>query len=513
MNGSVNGSASGTTTDPVYGLLRLGNLDLALPLSALREVVPRPDELSALPVVATGLVGAMGLRSLVLPVVDLRPVLELTDEPPAEQVVVVVAHEQRVVGLVVDEVRGVTRVPDADLLPFATVEGRLLVSHAFQHQDGAVPVSVLDAGELLALPGVPTVAEAAVAAGDVDGTDGTGGGPGTTAGDPTRSLTLVRCGTQVLALGVDAIHTTVPLPEILPSLLAGGDCLGSTAHAGRDVAVVDPLALLGLPPMSAEDIGAGVVLDLGAGLVVLAVSELVELRAAGAGILRVPGLAAHRPELVLGVVELDEGACLVLDGDGLKADRTLLALASVNTDLAVAQAGDRAAEATVAGGPAYVTYTAGLALASPLDQVGEILPFPAALTPSAAEHVLGLVVHRGSVVPVVCLSTLLGHPPLARAAASCLLLVGTGEEQVAFAVDALGAIEPLVWTDPEHRGRGRSDELAEDLSRAAHLAPLVRLAGGDRLVPALDLPALAAALGSLGSAGAAGDRPVAAPAA
>lgn len=477
---------SGSATDPVYGLLRLGDLDLALPLSALREVVPRPESLAALPVVATGLVGAMGLRSLVLPVVDLRPVLALGDTPPAEQVVVVVAHEGRVVGLVVDEVRGVTRVPDADLLPFATAEGRLLVSHAFQHEEGAVPVSVLDAAELLALPGVPTVAEAAPA-------------PvtrGTTTGDPTASLTLVRCGTQTLALGLDAIHTTIPLAEVTPSLLTGGDCLGSIAHAGKEVAVVDPLSLLGLAPLAPTDLGAGVVLDLGAGLVVLAVSELVELRSAGAGILPVPGLAAHRPDLVLGMVELeglDDTACLVLDGAGLKADRTLLALAAVNTDLTAAGAARSDALASGAGGPAYVTYSAGLDLSTPLATVTEILPFPPALTPSAAEHVEGLVVHRGVVVPVVCLSTLLGHPPAARGVGSCLLLVGAGDAQVAFAVDQLGAIEPLVWTDPEHRVDGASD----DLSRAAHRSPLVRLGDGDRLVPDLDLTAIAATLGSL----------------
>lgn len=481
----MTGGASGMTTDPVYGLLRLGDLDLALPLSALREVVPRPDSLAALPVVATGLVGAMGLRSLVLPVVDLRPVLALDDTPPESQVVVVVAHERRVVGLVVDEVRGVTRVPDADLLPFATAEGRLLVSHAFQHEDGAVPVSVLDAGCLLALPGVPTVEEAD--AGLL--TAGTAA-----AADRTQSLTLVRCGTQVLALGVDAIHTTIPLPSVRPSLLAGGDCLGTTAHAGREVPVVDPLSLLGLTPMAESDLGAGVVLALGGGLVVLAVSELVELRATGSGVLPVPGLAAHRPELVLGVVELDDGACLVLDGDGLRADRTLLALASVNTDLAAAgPAGalgtPAPGDAATVGGPAYVTYRAGLDLSTPLSRVAEILPYPTSLTPSAAPHVSGLVVHRGSVVPVVCLSTLLGHAA-ERTAGSCLLLVGAGEAQVAFAVDHLGAIEPLTWTDPEHRG----GSFAEDPSRAAHLSPLVRLAGSDRLVPDLDLEALAASL-------------------
>ncbi|WP_243056930.1 chemotaxis protein CheW [Nocardioides sp. SR21] len=468
-------------TDAVYGLLGLGELDLALPLSALREVVPRPAALAPLPVSAPGLAGAMALRSIVLPVVDLRPLLGAADQAPADQVVVVVRHEHRVIGLVVDQVRGVARVPDADLVPFATASGDLLVSHAFLLGEERQPVSVLDAAQLLGLPGVPSVSDEPAAAA-VEDARATGSAP---------SLTLVRCGDQVLALDVDAIHTTLPLIELRPSVLTAGDCLGTTAFGGREVPVVDPMTLVGLPALGADDVRAGVVLDLGVGQVVLAVTDLVELRAAGSEVLPVPRFAASRPDLVSGMLALDDGACLVLDGPGLRSDRSLLALAAVNTDLDIGSgAGDSADGVDLTRAPAYVTYSAGIGLATPLDQVVEILPPPTSLTPSAVADVLGTVVHRGHAVPVLSLARLLGHEPAEPGPSSCLLLVELGDEQVGFAVDALVGIEPRSWSDPEHDGRG-----LVEARRAVQDSPLIRLAGGTRLVPDLDLRALARVVG------------------
>ena len=64
-----------TPTAVSYGMLRRDGLHLALPLDALREVVPRPSVLHELPSVAEGLVGAHLLRGRVIPVVDLSLVM------------------------------------------------------------------------------------------------------------------------------------------------------------------------------------------------------------------------------------------------------------------------------------------------------------------------------------------------------------------------------------------------------------------------------------------------------
>ena len=179
--------------DVVYGLLRLAGMDVALPLSALREVVPCPLELAGIPASAPGLIGAIELRRLVLPVVDLRPVIGRPDDRRPDQVLVVLAHGGQVLGLLADEVRGVTRLPASALVAARARGERLLFSHTFRHPETGSVVSVLDVAALLRLPGVPTVHDAVPASRSLDA-------GGARRRGERRTLTLLRCGEHVLGI-------------------------------------------------------------------------------------------------------------------------------------------------------------------------------------------------------------------------------------------------------------------------------------------------------------------------
>jgi purine-binding chemotaxis protein CheW len=234
--------------------------------------------------------------------------------------------------------------------------------------------------------------------------------------------------------------------------------------------------------------------------VVLAVTELLELRTvAPDDVLPVPRHAADRPDLTAGVLDLaGEAAGLVLDGPALLLDPELSALAGVTTALAGAGVPDDArgllAAAAARGGPVYLTYGAGVDVATPLDQVAEILPFPARLTGAAADgSTLGVVVHRRAAVPVVWLPGLMGRDvavPGDVPGTACLLLVEVDGEHVAFGVPVLREILPLTWSDPD-RERGLP---VADLGRALHTSPLVQVGTDARLVPDLDLREVARAL-------------------
>jgi len=492
------GTLSDGDGDVVYGLLTLAGMDVALPLSALREVVPRPAELTGLPVTAPGLLGAMSLRALVLPVVDLRPLMGRPAERAADQVVVVVASGGQLLGLVADSVRGVTRLPADALLAMSVADGQLLFSHTFRHLVTDTPVSVLDAAALLRLPGVPTVADIAYA----QATSGAGATAARLRGTG-RSLTVVRSGAHVLGFDVTEVHTTLPLIEIRSSILSGGLCLGVTDQAGHEVPVVDSMALLGLPPLAEDDIGAGLVLDFGHGLVILAVSELLELRETPhEDVLPVPRHAVDRPELLAGMADLEtHGACLVIDGPALMAEPELLSLSSVNTALsagapAAEAAGSGGAAAAPGRGPAYISYSVGVDVATPLVQVAEILSHPETMTTTTSEDaVLGMIVHRRSAVPVLCLSQVLGRGPVERTSTSCLLLVDVDGEQIAFAVQTLRGIDPLTWSDAD-QVRGRPIPV---LTRALNTSPLVQVGSESRLVPDLDLFEVARAVRGYGA--------------
>nr|WP_246406509.1 chemotaxis protein CheW [Modestobacter versicolor] len=470
--------------DVVYGLLRLAGMDVALPLSALREVVPCPAELAGLPATAPGLLGAVELRRLVLPVLDLQAVTGRSEDRRADQVVVVVASGNRVLGLLADQVQGICEVPADSLVAAHAEGGGLLFSHTFRHPATGRAYSVLDAAAVLQLPGVPTVTDVTRDAAAVRG-----GVPGRS----RRTLTVLRCGAYRLAIDAEHVHTTIPTPELGASVLTSRLCPGTVVYDDREVPVVDPLVLLGLGDLPRADTGAGLVLDLGSGYVVLALSELLELAHVDPDdVLPTPSFALPRPDLLAGMVTVaGVGDCLLLDGSTLLTDPQLSGFAAVNTALETTRSGDpstvSAAAAAASGAPSYLTYSVGLDLATRLEQVSEILPYPETLTRTSVPGLLGLVSHRRAVVPVLCLSTLLGREQREVGPSTCLLLVEVDDGVVAFAVDALRSIAPLTWTDADQAVRGA----AGDRGATLRSAPLVRVGEDSRLLPDLDLRAVA----------------------
>lgn len=244
-------------------------------------------------------------------------------------------------------------------------------------------------------------------------------------------------------------------------------------------------------------------LDLGHGYVVLALTELLDIvELSDADVLPVPSFAVRRPAVLAGMADLDgRGPCLVLDGETLLGDVDLSSLAAVNTALESAldstpgAAGDR--PGAVTGGRACLRFTAGVDVAVALDQIEEILPFPSTVTDTGlGGGLLGVVVHRSSAVPVLCLATLLGRSPGPVTAASCLLLVAVDGDRVAFAVDALSGIDPLSWEDDRTPAAP-----VEDLSRVLQRAPLVQVGSEARLLPDLDLRGIAGTVGRRAAAG------------
>ena len=483
---TADGARAGDAPEQVvYGLLRMADMDVALPLSALREVVPCPSELAGLPAAAPGLLGALELRRLVLPVLDLAAILGRPTERRPNQVVVVVASAGQVLGLLADEVRGICQVPtDAQLAARNGGGGGLLFSATFRHPETGRAHSILDAEAILTLPGVPTVTDVTRDAAAL----GAAGGDGT-----RRTLTILRSGPYRFAVDAAHVHTTLPTPDIRTSVLASRLCPGVVHFSDRELPLIDPLVLLGLGELSPQETGAGLVLDLGTGYVVLALSELLELiHVSVDDVLPTPPFAIPRPDLLVGMVDVaDLGDCLVLDGAALLADADLLSFASVNTalDTAPTRADDvtSAAAAAASGAPSYLTFSIGVDIATPLDQVAEILPLPETLTATAVEGLLGLITHRRAAVPVLCLATLLGWTGRPVGAATCLLLVDVDGSPVAFAVDALRTIAPRTWTDDEQTVRGPAGERGATLRSA----PLVRVGEDSRLLPDLDLRAVA----------------------
>ena len=486
-------------SEELYGVFSLGPAEVALPLSELREVIPRPPAFETLPVTAPGLVGAVNLRHLVIPVLDLRRLVTTGETGSAADVIVIVAHDGHVFGLLADDIRGVVKLPDDALFETTVKDGVPLFSHSFERPDNGAVVCVLDCNAIAALPGAPRVRDVpppkAFAEHAIDEAvrDGAGGSH--------RMMMLLRSGTIGLCIDVNHVHSVVPQLVIKESTLAQDACRGVVHLDGYEVPAVDPLALVGLGSLPAESLHRGVALRLPRGLIVLTVTEVASIEAVpGSAIVPLPRFGMPRPDLLLGILKLPkENQHLILDGETLRSQPELDTLAGLGMPLA----GPGAKKSTVDERGTheqkelegreifdsvrpFLTYSVGLDVAPPLMQLSEIMPYPADLIPLHDGAVRGLFVHRNTSVPLLCLGTLLGRLDLDLSSPH-VLLVDVEGGLVGFIVPSLRAIEESIW-----------EERPQDPPRPAHemlrTGPLVKVAAPlepGRMIPLIDLHRIA----------------------
>ncbi|WP_306214925.1 chemotaxis protein CheW [Actinoplanes sp. RD1] len=488
------------STEALYGVFHTGHVRVALPLDELREVIMRPPSFSKLPTTADGLLGAVNLRHIVIPVLDLCRLAGYANEDDRYGKVIVIVglgRGEQMFGLLAEEIEGVAKIPQ-EALQQTTVAGDrpALFSHTFERPEDGEVVSLLDAHAITELPGVPvvrdTVSRTAIAG--VEGRD-----------NSRRTVLLLRCGPIGLCIDVGHVYSVIPQLTLHSSPLDGVTCRGVVHLHDKAVPAVDPLQLLGLGSVPDDGNLRGLVIAVPRGLVVLTVSDIADITSVPVGeVLPLPPVGMRKDGFLTGVLRTEDGdQHLLLDGEALRADAELDALGSLGVPLAgsvpqPAQAPAGAKEKTT--GPEgrrvvpsvrkFLTYSVGMEAATPLAQITEILPYPQhAIGLDSGGALLGIFTHRQLSVPLLSLSVLLGvHDTPDPATARVLLIDAPSGELLGFVVPALHAIEDSVWEESEREDNGDPGSLLQR-------GPLVKIGteAQGRLLPNIDLSALAAA--------------------
>jgi purine-binding chemotaxis protein CheW len=487
------------TVDALYGVFRAGDVRVALALDELREVIMRPTSFSALPATATGLMGAVNLRHVVIPVLDLRQLTGHQEGNDNGKVIVIVARDDRLFGLIADEIEGVTRVPADAMLETSVAGDRpALFSHTFERPEDSEVVSLLDAQAIASLPGIPVVRdtgprEAEIVTGDLN-TDSS-----------RRTVLLLRCGPIGLCIDVSHVHSVIPQLTLHSSPLDGSTCRGVVHLHDTAVPAVDPLNLLGLGSVPDDGNLRGLVLAMPRGLVVLTVSDIADIASVPTGdVLPLPPLGMRKDGFLAGVLRTDSGdQHLLIDGEAMRADAELNALGGLGMSIsgrtkaaaapttAVKQDDDRpAGRQVIPSVRKFLTYHVGMEAATPLGQITEIVPYPQhAIALDSGGPLLGIFTHRRLSVPLLSLPSLLGlmdSPD--QATARVLLVDAPGGELIGFVVPSLHAIEDSVWEESPPKEHA-------DPTSILQRGPLVKIGteAAGRLLPNIDLTELVAA--------------------
>lgn len=495
-----------------WGRFQLGDMALALPMTALREVVPC-GELLPLPCSADGVIGAMSLRGITVPVLDLRVLFGRPAAPVP--CVVVVTHAGRLLGLSADGVSGIVAPNEVRLhRVHHTGPSAALFDDGFQLAGSEALVSVLSPPALAALPGVPWVEDVLATVRDRSVGE-ENAQHSLSASASALPVMLARCGRVVLAVHALLVHASIANPKVLPSPLALGACRGVVEYMGQRLPAVDLMAVCGLGPQSPEACSQAFVVRHPSGTVAYLVGEVLDVvRVQASQVLPVPAFALPRPELMDGSLSVEHlpgdlaerivalGSArqlMVLSAEGLGGDDEMNRLASTldvsPTSGASTAATMRARVPTAPAAPAVdrrslIVYELQGEAATPVDQIAEILPFrPETSIYECSGELLGLTLHRGRSIPLMCLSRLTGGAPPAVGEGNSTLVVEVQGQPIGFVVPALRSIETVSWS-PE---AGSPGQRSVPTSAAAAARALVQIgdAAERRLVRLLDLQGLA----------------------
>jgi len=435
----------------LHGLIRLSGMSIAIPAAAIREVVPRPDELIPFPSLIPEVSGAITLRGQMIPVLDLERLLSPSQsgKSGAGRIVVVLRHGNLIYGIEAESIEGVSSLEEdalGQLEITASAPAHQLVRSAFVHH--GMSGIVIDPRALEQLPGLPMAHDSA--------------GQDRDRQKVVEPTLIFRIGDLRYALPAACVDASLPTQKLLAAPVPDELWIAMLRHNGIEIPIIDTLALLQQGSLGNRATGSAVVLRThpqetdereGFGLVALLIDSVEDIARLEPGTTATLGGELTQTPFVKGIVDLECGPCLMLDGDLMGADARLIKLGGVRQN---PEREDRAelsttqtAETESSAREPYLVFTAGKnSFAAPLNVIDEILLSDEALIPlqSTSHAILGLLSRRERTIPILDLAACLGEE-------SCnpdkFLVIARIDSpgrpnRIGFAVDALRSVEKAV---------------------------------------------------------------------
>lgn len=413
------------------GVVRIGELEVALSAQALERVVPWPERLAPHPSPVPWLLGLFELGGQPLPLVDGHRLLGLPAGEGERRIAVIRQGGGRF-GLAIDGVVDLLGLADDVIVRLQGAPGRLL-GRVYLRPDSGRLVHLLDLDALAALPGFEVSADVPSTRQQVArGKEG------------ERLYLLFECDGRRLCLDAAVVQELVDRPQLTPSEFASDSCRYQVQLRGQALPVLELSELLGLAtPANGHHeqllvLAAG---DQGQYRVAFGFQRLLGMwRRDPAQCAPLLGFGLEQPALLRGVFSAADGeAAIVIDHLALGCQEAAVAYARIyRTDRDLLREERR----QVRRQPC-LTFLAELLFAVPLEQVAEVLPLPAHFLRLGQRdpRLLGVMEVRGQQITLVCLRTLAGAVAVAPGPGDQVIVVEGQHQRLGFVVQRVEAIE------------------------------------------------------------------------
>lgn len=466
------------------GVVRIGELEVAVPALALERVVSWPERLTAHPSPAPWLLGLFELSGRPLPLVDGHGLLGLP-APDMPRRVAVIRHGGGRFGLSVDGVVDVLRLAEELIDRLQGPAGRLLGRIHLDPGSGRL-VHLLDLDALVALPDFELSSES-----PRDRRELAGAGSG-----QERLYLLFECDGRRLCLDAAVVQELVDRPQLSASEFASDCCRQEVELRGQRLPVLELCELLGLAgsaPRQRQQLLVLVAGEQGEYRVAFGFDRLLGMwRRDPAHCAPLLGFGLQQPELLRGIFTDQQGeAAVVIDHLALGRLQATLAYARIyrtDRNLLVEQRSQALRQPCL-------TFLAGLAFAVPLEQVAEVLPLPVHYLRLGQPdpRLLGMMEVRGQQITLICLRTLAGEQAVETRSGDQVIVVAGQHRRLGFVVERVEAIDTFTGLREDALARSWQPALEGGMAPALRAQSWVGVGaqGNSRQATLIDLSGLA----------------------
>lgn len=385
----------------VFASFRLGDNEFAVDVRHVQEVVRRPTELSALPMLPDYAQGVFNLRGTIIPLLNTGRLLGRGGDADSPDARVAIVHHRGVrLGLTCDDTSRMLRPRTDEYAPMRYSSGSQhpITSGVLKLTDGLVPV--IDFDQLLALQDIP-----------FNDADEATGMHRRVPRARKRCITF-RTGRSWMALPIGEIHEILRAEELQPAPLADPAIVGVMRRRDRVIPVMRLASVLHAAAehdaTAHENEQRVIVLPIGMQLVGFLVDTVEAIEGYHDDeCMAVPVLSAQRARMFSGSVELAQrGLVFLLNRAGLGEDEEVARVAEQYRTLFAGAEADANGTAWAARGSirsAYLWFRAETEFALPMREIREIVSVrdPLIPIPGAPEYVRGMLNLRGQIVTVV----------------------------------------------------------------------------------------------------------------
>ena len=483
----------------IYGSFLIGGSEFAIPVAAIREVVNEPETIFPLPLAPSFLLGLFNLRGLIIPIVDLRALLELPKRECAadstdRRKVAIIENGDKCVGVLFDLAGEVLNQPHSSRVNFRTNDSGIkdiVIDGVLKLDDGSRLVQIIDPYELLCIERIPQ-AEAIQYQNSQLGKSG-----------KRLSCVSFQLGHTNCAIDLRFVQEVKEMPQVDKSLLAHGYVIGTVNLRGQIIPVVDFRSFMGPEPVF--NLGDAklrerklLVIQTGGGLIGLMVYSIDSIVPFfESDILPFAELALPRGDIVKGcLISDDEQLVMLLDHEKLMLDPGLTEPAKLCGDIyeTIDEEDEEADAAKLAERRTFILFSSAGRFAIDTRMVSEVINKPERLLepPYALDFVEGIINLREELITLVDLRRLYRLEPYNQYNQKVVIFINR-MQKYAILVDSVDEIV-ITTTDKisqnDEAGRDHSiGNTTEDVSGVLHCS---RECGETQLAMIMNLDTLVA---------------------